>query len=232
MGLAPRADLRRASAHVHQQLERLCVAERCDEIAQVPPPPVAESTVAAARPAAADVLFQQDDVEPGVAFQQEPRGPHPRVAAAEDHDVRVYVGSERRARIAGELRAGERLAEPPTATQVRRSIRHGRGTIPPRCDGALGRVASSRAAPLEDYALIGDTHTAALVGRDGRSTGSACRGSTRAPASRHCWAIPRTGVGRSRRPSRSGRVAAIGRTRWCSTPSTRPRAALCASRTS
>ena len=48
------------------------------------------------------------------------------------------------------------------------------------------------AARIEDYGLIGDLQTAALVSRDGRSTGSASRASTGARASRRSSAPRRT----------------------------------------
>ena len=48
---------------------------------------------------------------------------------------------------------------------------------------------------IEEYAIIGDTQTAALVDCAGSIDGSASRGSTRAPASRHCSAIGTTGAG-------------------------------------
>ena len=44
------------------------------------------------------------------------------------------------------------------------------------------------ASRIEDYALIGDCQTAALVAREARSTGCASRVSTPAPASPRCWA--------------------------------------------
>ena len=49
-----------------------------------------------------------------------------------------------------------------------------------RHPGAEARASSRRSgpSPIEDYALIGDLHTAALISRRARSTGCACRGST------------------------------------------------------
>ena len=52
---------------------------------------------------------------------------------------------------------------------------------------------------IEDYALIGDTQTAALVGQaTARSTGCACPASTPARSSRRCSATATTDGGRSR----------------------------------
>ena len=60
---------------------------------------------------------------------------------------------------------------------------------------------------IEDYGLIGDLQTAALVGAErARSTGSASRASTRAPASPRCSATMSTAAGCSRRTARSTRV--------------------------
>ena len=57
---------------------------------------------------------------------------------------------------------------------------------------------------IEDYALIGDTQTAALVVRStGRSTGCASPASIRAPASRRCSATEHMARGRSRPPATS-----------------------------
>ena len=80
------------------------------------------------------------------------------------------------------------------------------------------------AVPIEDYALIGDTHTAALVepaGLDRLAVPAPLRlaGLLRGPARR-----PRpTAAGCSPRPGRSGRSGAATRaTPWCWRPSTGP----------
>ena len=123
VGLAPRADLGGGAPARHEQLERIRLAVGGDHVADVPPPAVAEAAVAAARPAAADVGLEQHDVEVRVALLQEPRGPHPRVAAAEDHDVGGRV--PRSGGASGPANSGMRegLLEPP------RSLRG------PGCDG-------------------------------------------------------------------------------------------------
>ena len=54
------------------------------------------------------------------------------------------------------------------------------------------------ALPLEDYALIGDTTARRWWARTARSTGCACRASTRAPASPRSWATRSTAAGASR----------------------------------
>ena len=75
--------------------------------------PVHEPAVAAARSAAADVALEQDDVQGRLALLEEPRGPHPRVPAAEDHDVGGGVSFERFRLGPREPGQRERLLEPP-----------------------------------------------------------------------------------------------------------------------
>ena len=136
LGLAPRADLAGRTPHVHQQFERVRFAVGVDQVDDVSPPAVAEAAVAPARPAAADVLFEQHDVEPRIAFPQEPSGPHAGVAAPEDHDVGGRVGGQRRSLGSGELLAGERLAQPPAAAEI------GGRLVAIACRGASYRVGS------------------------------------------------------------------------------------------
>ena len=66
-------------------------------------------------------------------------------------------------------------------------------TTPPRRTTSLRAPAPRprrgldlRAGRIEDYAIIGDLSPTALVGSAARSTGSACRASTRRPASPRC----------------------------------------------
>ena len=58
------------------------------EVLEVAPERVHEAAVAAARAAAADVLLEDHDVDPGIELLELDGRPHPGVAAAEDHDVR------------------------------------------------------------------------------------------------------------------------------------------------
>jgi hypothetical protein len=48
---------------------------------------------------------------------------------------------------------------------------------------------------IEDYGLIGNLVSAALVSRDGRSIGCACRASTRPPASPRYLAVQSMAAG-------------------------------------
>ncbi len=82
------------------------VAEAGDQLVQVAPERVHEAAVAAARPAPADVLLDEHDVGAGIELLQEPRRPHPRVPAAEDHDVRLRVGRRARGRARPRTPAG------------------------------------------------------------------------------------------------------------------------------
>ena len=67
-------------------------------------------------------------------------------------------------------------------------------------------------ALIEDYALIGDMRTAALVSRAGaRSTGSASRASTPTPASPRCWATSERPL--AARPGRRGHLGIARRYR-------------------
>jgi hypothetical protein len=73
---------------------------------------VKEAAVPPARPAAALVRLEHDDVERRIALLQRERRPEPRVAAADDRDVGFGVTVERRRRLAAEPR-GERFLQPP-----------------------------------------------------------------------------------------------------------------------
>ena len=115
--------------------ERRGVAEHVGEVRQLVPVAVDEAAVASARAAAADVLFQHDDVDPGIELLELDRRPQPGVATTQDHDVGGGVASQPRRGIACELRHGERLPEPPAAALVGRHERCG------RIDGGAHRVA-------------------------------------------------------------------------------------------
>ena len=68
---------------------------------------------------------------------------------------------------------------------------------------------ASRYAPIEDYGIIGDLHTVALVGRTGRSTSSASRPSTRPRCSPPSSMPSAAAASRSRRSSTARREAAL-----------------------
>jgi hypothetical protein len=72
---------------------------------------------------------------------------------------------------------------------------------------------------IEEYGLIGDGETAALVHRDGSI---ACLGSIPMPASPRCWEQRRTVAGSSHRSSPPVHPAAILKTPLCSRPSLKP----------
>ena len=93
-------------------VERGRVAEALSHPRQVRPVAVAEAAVAAARPAAALVGLEDDDVERRLPLLQRERGPEARETAADDGDVRVRVTRERRRGLAAEA-GGERLVDPP-----------------------------------------------------------------------------------------------------------------------
>jgi hypothetical protein len=68
------------------------------------PVPVTEAAVAPARPTAALVGLEDDDVEPGLVLLQCECGPEPRVAATDDRDVGLGLTFERRCGLAAEAR--------------------------------------------------------------------------------------------------------------------------------
>src|SRR5438093_9866532 len=127
--LAEPADLGHAPGGREAELEGVAVAEPPGQLADRTPVPVREPAVATARPAPADVLFQQDDVDAGIALFQEVGRPHAGVAAAEDDDVGGRVRRERRTRLTRIPR--ERFIHPPPARGSRwRVDRHGVHRLP------------------------------------------------------------------------------------------------------
>ena len=126
--------------------ERLRVPEPSAQLAERAPPAVDESAVAPARAAPADVLLEQDDVQVRLRLLQEPRRPHPGVAAAQDHDV----GGRCRGRATGRARlvSGERVVQPPAATGVRRDRGsahgfHARATVAGSIEATMPRSNTS-----------------------------------------------------------------------------------------
>src|SRR5438093_4490945 len=111
--LAEPADLGHAPGSREAELEGVAVAEPPGHVADRAPVPVHEPAVATARPPAADVLLQQDDVDARIALLQEVGRPHAGVAAAQDHDVGGRVRRERRTRLAWVPRGP--LVHPPSA---------------------------------------------------------------------------------------------------------------------
>src|SRR4029079_11763262 len=105
--------------------ERLRAPESSAQLAERAPPAVDESAVAPARAAATDVLLEEDDVQVRRRLLQEPRRPHPGVAATQDHDVGGGVAVERRGRLA--CVQGKRVVQPPAATGVHRDRGHAHG---------------------------------------------------------------------------------------------------------
>src|SRR5262249_44471725 len=91
-----------------RQLQRLVAAEQRHELGHRRPVAVDEAAVAATRPGATGDSLEQHDVGRRLAFLHGQSGPEPRVAAADDADVRRHVAGQRRL---GLVRA--RLVPPP-----------------------------------------------------------------------------------------------------------------------
>ena len=104
--------------------DRGSITEVVREVLQVAPERVHEPTVAAARAAADEVLLDDRDVDPGIELLQMERAPHPRVAAAEDHDIGREVSSQRRSGLARVV--GQCLSQPPATAGVGGNGGHGR----------------------------------------------------------------------------------------------------------
>ena len=122
--------------------DRRSVVEPVREVLDVTPERVDEAAVAPAGAAARDVLLDDRDVDPRVHVREMQRGPHPRVAATEDHDVGRRVATERRRGFAGIV--GERVAQPPASTGVR-----GDGCLQAAPSSLLGCSPASSQAPTK-----------------------------------------------------------------------------------
>ncbi len=86
------------------ELQRCAVAEERAQRGEVRPVAVTEAAVAAARPEAAELRFEQRDAQRRVTLAQRERRPQPCVAAADDRDVRLEVVRERCGALAGRRR--------------------------------------------------------------------------------------------------------------------------------
>ena len=87
------------------------------------------------------------------------------------------------------------------------SVDCGRG---PRLAGRRGGGGEAMTyRPIQEYGIIGNMRTAALVGRTAPSTGSASRTSTRRASSRPSWTTRRAGASRYRPKRRGARQAAL-----------------------
>ena len=105
---AERRDARRDGAAC---LHRLISPVQGDQAVKLVPPATRESSVPAARAAAADVLLQHDHAQIGIALGEEIGGPEPAETAADDDNVCLRIGGQRRARPG--VFMVERLAQPP-----------------------------------------------------------------------------------------------------------------------
>ena len=137
---------------------------RGDQLVEVAPERVHEAAVAAARPAAADVLFEEHDVEAGVELLQEPRRPHARCTrrrgsrrrpscrcrAPGRARPRTPAGrAPRGATSCGRRRAGSRAGRSWRLGSLRvgRALRLLPWEAPPSIDGRFVRDARRRARP-------------------------------------------------------------------------------------
>ena len=189
VALAPGADFRHAVEGRLEQLDGSFLAEPRDELLQSPEAS-AEAAVAPARPTAADVALDHDDVEARLELEQAMRGPQPGVAAADDQDVRSDVPPQRRARLA-QVR-GERLEQPPRAAGVGRSL------------GPHGAGGPDEIRPLRDPAgEHGNDPRARTTMTVTPASASSSRRRTRARRRRSSGDTSSRGRGRRRRPARA-----------------------------
>jgi hypothetical protein len=77
-----------------RQPERLVLTDPLDQRGDLRPPREREAPVSPGRPAPADVLLEDDDVRRRLELLDPERRPEPRVAAADDADIRLRVLEE------------------------------------------------------------------------------------------------------------------------------------------
>ncbi len=94
--LEPAADLLDGARHRPQVPHAVVVAERRADRRRIPPRRGEEAPVAAARPASADVLFDEGDAQRRVPRGELDRRPEAGEPSAYDADVGHHVGGERR----------------------------------------------------------------------------------------------------------------------------------------